>query len=72
MHTWNQLDDRGVPRFDALGILFQNSSRATVKFLLNFAKLAGDVGCMAIHNRLVSSTDLTRVVQNNDLQAVQL
>lgn len=64
---WHHLDDGGIARLDGLWVVLKLLSRTTIDLLDQFPELAGDVGCVAINNWGISSVDLTRVVQDDDL-----
>merc|ERR1712087_958152 len=63
----NHLDDGSVTRLDVLGRGFNGLARATVDLLEELAELAGNVGSVAVQDWSVTSTDLARVVQDDDL-----
>ena len=63
----NHLDDGSVTRLDELGVGLGRLSGTAVNLLLDLGELAGNVGSVAVENRGVSSTDLTGVVQDDDL-----
>merc|ERR1712232_920242 len=63
----NHLDDGSVTRLDVLGGGFNGLARATVDLLEELAELAGNVGSVAVQDWSVTSTDLARVVQDDDL-----
>merc|ERR1719378_466217 len=50
-----------------LRLLFQNFTTTTIDLLSKFSELASNVSSVAIQHWLVSSMDLTRMVQNNNL-----
>jgi len=64
---WDQSDHGGISGLDHLGVLFQNLTRSTIDLLLHLGELAGNVSGVAIQHWLVSSVDLSRVVQDDDL-----
>merc|ERR1712230_192116 len=63
----NHLDDGSVTRLDVLRRGFNGLARATVDLLEELAELAGNVGSVAVQDWSVTSTDLARVVQDDDL-----
>uniref|UniRef100_A0A8D0W9S0 Uncharacterized protein n=1 Tax=Sus scrofa TaxID=9823 RepID=A0A8D0W9S0_PIG len=63
----NHINNGSITRFKELGALFQLFPRMVINLLLQFNKLAGNVSCVAIQHRCVSSTDLARRVQYNHL-----
>merc|ERR1712072_322836 len=64
---WGKDGDGGISRFDELGVVFKFPTRTTINLLLKFRELAGNVSCVAIEDRCVSSVNLSRVVQDDDL-----
>jgi hypothetical protein len=64
---WNHLHDGSITRLDELGGVLNGLSGTTINLLQDLSELAGDVGSVAIKNWSVTSTDLTRVVKNDDL-----
>ena len=63
----NHLDDSGITRFDELGVVFNGLASSAIDLLEELGELAGNVGSVAIQNWSVTSTDLARVVEDNDL-----
>ena len=63
----NQLDDGRVTRLDELGVGLNGLTSSAVDLLLDLGELAGNVGSVAVQDGSVTSTDLTGVVQDNDL-----
>jgi len=63
----NKLDDGGVTRLQELGGGLHDLTGSSVDLLDELTELAGNVGGVAIENGCVSGTDLTRVVQDDDL-----
>lgn len=63
----NHLDNGGIPRFDELGSVFDGFTGTTIDLLEELGEFAGNVGSVAIEHRSVTSTDLTGVVENDDL-----
>ena len=64
---WNHLDDGSITRLDELGGVLNGLSGTTINLLQELRELAGNVGSVAIQDWSVTSTDLTRVVKNDDL-----
>ena len=65
---WSEDNHGSITRFDELGVVFKFLTRTTINLLLKFRELAGNVSCVAIEDRCVSSVDLSRVVQDDDLK----
>jgi hypothetical protein len=63
----NHLDDGSITRFDEFGSIFNLLARSSVDFLEKFSEFACNVCSVAIEDRGVSSTNLTGVVQDDDL-----
>jgi len=68
---WTHVDNSGITRLDHGWILFKYFSTTTVNFLNQFRKLAGNVRRVTVDNWCVTSVDLTRVVQDNNLKQLQ-
>ena len=66
---WNHLYDGSITRLDELGGVFDGLSGTTINLLQDLRELASNVGSVAIKNWGVTSTDLTRVVKNDDLSS---
>jgi hypothetical protein len=64
---WNHLDNGSITRLDELWGSFGRLSSTTVNLLEKLGELAGNVGSVAIKDWGVSGTDLTRMVEDNDL-----
>ena len=64
---WNHLYDGSITRLDELGGVLNGFTGTTINLLQDLRELAGDVGSVAIQNWSVTSTDLTRVVKDDDL-----
>lgn len=64
---WNHLDDGSITRLDELGGGFDRLASSAIDLLKKLGELAGNVGSVAVKNWRITSTDLTRVVENNDL-----
>jgi hypothetical protein len=63
----DKFDNGGITRLDELGGGFNRFTRSAIDLLNELRELAGDVGGVAIENGSVSSTNLTRVVEDDDL-----
>jgi len=63
----NHLDNGGVTRLDELGGGFGGFTGTAIDLLQELSKLAGNVGSVAIQDWSVTGTNLTRVVEDNDL-----
>jgi len=63
----NHLDDGGVTGLDVLGVVFERLAGTTVDLLEEGVELASNVGSVAVEDWCVTSADLTRVVEDNDL-----
>ena len=64
---WNHLDDGSITRLDELGSVLDGLSGTTINLLQDLRELASNVGSVAIKDWGVTGTDLTRVVENDDL-----
>ena len=63
----NHLDDSGITGLDELGVVLNGLAGTTIDLLEELRELAGNVGGVAIQDWSVTSTDLTGVVEDNDL-----
>ena len=63
----DELDDGGITRFDKLGRLLDRFTRSTIDLLQELRELARNVCGVAIEHGCVTGTNLTGVVENNDL-----
>jgi len=63
----NHLDDSGITRLDELGRVLNRLTSTAVDLLKKLRELASNVGGVAIEDGSVTGTDLTRVVEDNDL-----
>jgi hypothetical protein len=63
----NHLDDGGVTRLDELGVGLGSLTGTAVDLLEELRELAGNVGGVAVEDGSVTGTNLTGVVQDNDL-----
>jgi hypothetical protein len=62
-----EFDDSGITRFDEFGICFHHLTRSAIDLLDQFAELASNVCSVAIKHWCVAGTDLTRMVEYDDL-----
>tara|TARA_R110002003_G_scaffold20_5_gene1091 strand:- start:1304 stop:2554 length:1251 start_codon:yes stop_codon:yes gene_type:complete len=63
----NHLDDGSVTGLDELGGVLNRLAGTAIDLLQKLRELAGDVGSVAIEDWCVTGTDLTRVVEDDDL-----
>jgi len=63
----DELDNAGITRLDELGVVLYGFTCSAIDLLDELSELAGNVSCVAIEDGCVTGTDLTRVVQNDDL-----
>ena len=63
----NEFGNAGITRLDELGVSFDCLTRTTVNFLKELSELASNVGGVAIQDGSVTGTDLTGVVEDDDL-----
>jgi hypothetical protein len=63
----NHLDDSGITGLDELGVVLNGLAGTTIDLLEELRELASNVSSVAIQNWSVTSTDLTRVVEDDDL-----
>lgn len=63
----NHLDNGSIARLDELRSVFNRLARTTINLFENFGKLAGNVSGMAIEHRSIASSNLTGMVENDDL-----
>jgi hypothetical protein len=64
---WNHLDDGSITRLDEFRAVLNGFTGTTINLLQDLSELAGNVGSVAVENWGVSGTNLTGVVQDNDL-----
>jgi hypothetical protein len=64
---WNHLDDGSITRLDELGGVLNGLSGTAINLLQDLRELAGNVGSVTVKNWSVTSTNLTRVVEDNNL-----
>lgn len=64
----DHINNGGISRLQGLGVVLELLTRATVNLFLQLSKLARNVCSVAVQHGGISSTDLTRVVQDNHLQ----
>lgn len=65
--AWNHLDDGSITRLDKLGGIFNLLTSSAINLLDELRELACNVGSVAIEHRRVSSTNLTWVVEDDNL-----
>jgi len=65
--TGDELDDGGITGLDEFGGSFNGFTCSAIDLLNELGELAGDVGSVAIEDRSVTSTNLTGVVEDDDL-----
>jgi hypothetical protein len=63
----NHLDNSGITRLDKLGAGFKGLTSSSINLFNELGKLASNVSSVAIEDGGVSGTDLTGVVEDNDL-----
>lgn len=63
----NHLNNSRVTRLDKLGVVLKLLARTTIDLLNQLGELAGNVSSVAIEHWRVTSTNLTGVVEYNDL-----
>jgi hypothetical protein len=64
---WNHLDDGSITRLDELGSIFDRLASSAIDLLKQLGKLASNVSSMAIKHWCVTCTNLTRVIEDDDL-----
>jgi len=64
---WDHVDDGGITRLDLLGEVLHLLAGTAIDLLNQLLELAGDVSSVAIQNWGVTVTDLTGVVEDDDL-----
>merc|ERR1712002_4556 len=64
---WGKDSNGGISGFDEFGVVFEFLTGTTIDLFLELRELAGNVSCVAIKDWSISSVDLTRVVQDDDL-----
>lgn len=65
---WDHLNDSCVSGLEGLGVVLKLLAGTTVDLLLELTELAGDVSCVAIQNGGIALGNLSRVVQDDDLE----
>merc|ERR1719466_356035 len=63
----DEVDDGCVSTLHHLWVVFKDFATTSVNFLFEFSEFASDVSCVAIQYWLVSCSDLSWVVQDDDL-----
>ena len=66
--TWLHVDDAGITRLYFLGVVLELLAGSAIDLLQQFDELARDMSGVAVHHGSVTLADLTRVVQDDDLQ----
>lgn len=65
--AWDKLGNASITGLDELGVVLKRLASSTIDLLDKLSELASNVGGVAIQDGGVTSTDLTRVVEDNDL-----
>jgi hypothetical protein len=65
--AWDKLDDASITRFDKFGRGFERLPTPTIDLLDELGEFAGNMGGVTIKDGCVTSADLTRMVENDDL-----
>jgi len=63
----DKLDDAGITRLDELGGLLDGFTRSAINLLEKLREFTGNVGSMAIKDGSISGTNLTRMVEDDNL-----
>lgn len=63
----DELGNAGISHLDELGVGLDRLTRSAINLLDELGELASNVGSVAIQDGGVASTDLTRVVKDDDL-----
>lgn len=63
----HKLDDGGITRLDELGLVLKGLTSSAIDLLDELSELASNVSSVAIEDWCVAGTDLTRVVEDDDL-----
>ena len=63
----NKFDNAGIARLDKLGGVLKRLATPTVNLLNELSELAGNVGSVTVEHRSVTSTNLTRMVEDDNL-----
>jgi len=63
----HELDDCSIARLDSLGGSFNDLAGTTIDLLDELSELAGNVGSVAIQNGSITSTNLTGVIDDDNL-----
>jgi len=69
---WNHLDDSGITRLDELGAGFNRLAGTTINLLKKLRELASDVSSVAVQDWSVTGTNLTWVVEDDDLSVERI
>ena len=65
--AWDKLGNAGITGLDELGVRLEGLASSTIDLLDKLSELASNVGSVAIEDGSVASTDLTGVVEDDDL-----
>ena len=65
--AWDKFSNASITRLDGLGASFDRLSGTTIDLLDELSELASNVGGVAIQDGSVTGTDLTGVVEDDDL-----
>ena len=63
----NHFHDSSVARLDEFGIVFDGLASSAIDLLKKLGEFASNVSGMAVKNRSITSANLTRMVEDNDL-----
>jgi hypothetical protein len=63
----DKLDNGSITRLNELRAVFKRFASSAINLLLKLSELARNVSSVAIEDGSVTSTDLTRVVEDDDL-----
>ena len=63
----NHLDNSSISRFNKFRSIFNFLARSSINLFEKFSEFTSDMSGMTIENGSISSTNLTRMIQNNDL-----
>lgn len=64
---WDHFNHSSFTWFQEFWCFFNGFTRSTIDFFEKFRKLASNVSCVTIEDWSIASTDLTRMIENNDL-----
>ena len=63
----NHLNDSGITRLDKLRVVLDRFTGTTINLFQQLGEFAGDMGGVAVEHWSVSSANLARMVENDDL-----